>query len=278
MKSPLRPRIAGLFLILSMCFAGYAVTSSLGYFDSSYDLTLDNIPVNFTAEKTLYVDTQTNDRGFVVCDTYLLIRSQYLTFYDLNNSYEHEDSNLVIGAYCYATVPAQNATLDTIRPIDRFQLSSWNGTVTVSTSSYTTKRMVLQVNSSDNATLLIRAIGLDWPHRYRIHIDGIAQSNMLTASHAGEIEYNYTGAWSNHTITFSDMGAPVIVPTIYLNIIELFLIIGLFVTVAKVMILPVTSKQNVPPDVVTRNLIHAAIYIAIGLTAIGLVFNLFIGG
>ena len=84
--------------VVSVCLLGYVVMSVSGLgADPEYDLTVDNIPVNFSDNKTLYLDTQTNDRAFIIYNNYMQIRSQYLTFYDLNNSYAHEDVNLVIG-------------------------------------------------------------------------------------------------------------------------------------------------------------------------------------
>ena len=271
-------RIAVLALVCAIGFTGYAFMS-VGAFDSpDYDLVIDNIPCNFDLNKTLYIDTQTNDRGFVIYNDHLDIRSQYLTFYELNDSYEHDDINLVIGSYCYAYVPARNATLDTITEINRFQLSSWNGTVTVQRpTDYSTTRMVLTVNSTDNATLLIRAVGLHRNYEYRVFVDGHPEA-WLRVNSAQYIEYNYTGDWSTHTITFQLSGQATEVPALYLGLAQVMLCMGLFVVVIKSMIWPLKDpSKRVSSEQMTKTVIKAMIYIVIGLFMIVLTFKLFVG-
>src|SRR4030042_6089844 len=202
MRVGLSSKLACIAILGSVLLMGYTLMSVSGGADPEYDLTIDNIPVNFDDDKTLYLDTQTNDRGFVIYPDYMVIRSPYVTFYDLNNSYAHDDINYVIGSYCYTpAIPAQNATLDTITPVDRFQLSSWNGTVTVATTEYTTNRMVLTVNSTDNATLLIRCTGLHRNYEYKVYVDDhpVGYERVNSEQY---LEYNYTGDWSTNKTEF----------------------------------------------------------------------------
>ena len=183
-------KLAAIALVCLVGLMGYVVTSKAAM-SVDYDLVIDDMPVNFTDNKTLRIDTQTNDRGFVIYDDYLHIRSPYLTFWDFNETYDHEDVNLVIGQYCYAYVPAENLTLDSITEVDRFQLSSWNGTVSVQCVSDSADRMILEVNSTDNATLLVRAVGLHRNYEYRILVDDV-QIGWKTVNVNGWFEYNYT--------------------------------------------------------------------------------------
>lgn len=270
-------RILVALTIGSLCLMGYTVTYALAGADPEYDLTIDNIPVIFSGNKTLYLDTQTNDRGFLIYNDHLKIRSQYLTFYELNNSYEHEDVNYVIGGYCYTPIPAQNATLDTIVEINRFQLSSWNGTVTVGCTEYGTSRMVLQVNSTDNATLLIRAVELHRNYEYRVLVDDSPVA-WLRVNDGQYIEYNYTGDWwSNHTITFQQYGEAIEVPSQYLYLLEIMLCLGVVAVVVKAMVLPVVKNKPVSNEVYVRVAIKAMFYIIVALVMITLVFKLFVG-
>ena len=62
----------------------------------------------------------------------------------------------------------------------------------------------------------------------------------------------------------------------YLNIIQVFLYLGVFVVVSKEMLLPMRQRQ-MRPEEVTERLIKAAVYIVASLAIISLVFNLFIG-
>lgn len=271
-------RILVALTIGSLSLLGYVLTSVSGMnADPEYDLTIDNIPVNFDDDKTLYVDTQTNDRAFLIYNDYLQVRSQYLTFYELNNSYDHEDVNLIIGTYCYTpSIPAQNATLDSIIPIDRFTFYAWNGTVSVKCPSSDADSMTLEINSTDeDATLLIRAISLTYGHEYRVIVDGDTKE-WCRVNWQGYIEYNYTAGWSNHTITFLHIGGVTFVPNTYLNIIQVFLYLGVFVVVGKQMILPLRAKR-VSQKEFTNTIIHAAIYIVVSIAMISIVFKLFVG-
>lgn len=271
-------KLVSILLVVSASLLGYVLTSVSGMnADPDYDLTIDNIPVNFDDEKTLYLDTQTNDRGFVIYQDYLLIRSSYLTFYDLNDSYVHEDVNLVIGNYAYATVPARNATLDSITEINRFELSSWNGTVSVQCSAYGTTRMTLEVNSTDNATLLIRAVGLHRNYEYRVLVDD-QPVDWLRVNDAQYIEYNYTGEWSNHTISFVQYGQAVEVPSQSLYLIQVMLCLGVVAVVLKSMVLPlVKSRKTISNDILFKTTMKAMVYIVVALFMITLVFKMFVG-
>lgn len=279
MDMSLYGKLAAVALICSLTFSGYALTNARGFSmmaTPDYDLTIDNLPVNFTDEKTLYLDTQTNNRGFVIYQDHLRIRSQYLTYWDFNESYEHEDVCYVIGQYAYAYVPAENLTLDSITEINRFRLSSWNGTVTVSSSSYSPSRMVLHVNSTENASLLIEAVSLVFASRYHVYYDD-NYSHSLVVGASGIIAVNYTGPWSNHTITLSYAGSLTIVPSLYLNIIYVFLTLGVFITVTKTMVLPMRQK-SLRPGEVQKNLIKSAIYIVVASTLLCMMTDIFIGG
>ena len=268
-------RAVSIVLVTIIGIAGYAFTSAIAADAPQYDLTIDNMPVNFTAETTMRLDTQTNDRAFVIYEDHLRIRSQYLTFWDFNETYDHEDVNLVTGAYAYAVVPAMNLTLNSITEINRFQLSSWNGTVSVRCSEYGINRMTLLVNSSDNATLLIRAVDLSVGYEYRVLIDG-APTDWVRANWHDYFEYNYTGSWSNHTITFVLISGPTLVPQMYLYLIQVFLILGVFIAVSKKMILPLRHKE-LKPNETMKNLFQAAIYIAVSMALITIVFHMFVG-
>ena len=214
-------RILAICLVLSFSLTGFVVSSAMTD-PPTYDLTVDNIPVNFDDDKTMYVDTQTNDRAFLIYNDHLKIRSAYLTFWGFNETYEHEDICFVSGSYAYALVPAINLTLNSITEVNRFEFYAWNGTVGVQCSDYSTNRMTLQVNSTDNATLLIRPTGLTRNYEYRVVIDGNAVG-WAHVNSQGYFEYNYTGDWSNHTITFTLIGRITEVPAMYLNIIQIFL-------------------------------------------------------
>lgn len=269
-------KLASIALLSSVLLLGYTLMSVSGGADPEYDLTIDNIPVNFDGDTTLYVDTQTNDRGFVIYNNHLLIRSQYLTFWDFNETYEHEDVCYVTGSYAYATVPAQNLTLDSITEINRFQLSSWNGTVTVGCTEYSASRMTLQVNSTDNATLLIRAVELHRNYEYRVFVDDQPRE-WLKVNDAQYIEYNYTGDWSNHTISLLQYGQYTTVPSASLYMIQIFLILGVVFVVIKSLVWPLKDQKPVNLDILMRRFFYAGMYIAISSFAIILTFKLFVG-
>lgn len=271
-------RILVALTIGSLCLMGYTVTYALADADPEYDMTIDNIPINFDNDKTLYLDTQTNDRAFIIFDDYLQIRSSHLTFYDLNNSFPHEDINLIIGEYAYTpSIPAQNATLDSIRPIDRFEFWAWNGTVSVQCSEYGASRMTLEVNSTDNATIIIRCLDLHPNYDFRVIIDG-EPLGYLRVNYARYMEYNYSGDWSNHTITFVQVGQAFEVPASSLLMIELMLCLGVVIGVFGKMVMPlVTTKSTINNKVLFETVRDAVIYIVISLTLIGLVFKLFVG-
>ena len=268
-------RPAAAIIAAMICFAGYALMSEVRGASLEYDLVIDEIPLNFTSGHTMTLDTSTNDRAFIIHDDYLQIRSQYLTFWDFNETYEHEDVNLVVGPYCYAHVPAENLTLDSITEINRFQLSSWNGTVSVRCAEYDARHMKLIINSSDDATLLIRGCALTFGDEYRVLVDGNTV-DWVRVNWNRYFEYNYTGAWSNHTVQFINIGSATLVPNLYLNLIQVFLYLGVFVVVSKQMILPL-RKKNLQPEVITRRLIRAAIFIVVGLAFISIVFHQFVG-
>jgi hypothetical protein len=269
-------RLAALLMVAVLSCLGYTAMYAWAFADPEYDLTVDNIPVNFDGNKTLYLDTQTNDRGFVIYNDHLKIRSQYLTFWDFNESYDHEDVCLVNGSYAYATVPAMNLTLDSITEINRFQLSSWNGTVTVGCTEYSASRMTLQVNSTDNATLLIRAVELHRNYEYRVFVDDQPRE-WLKVNDAQYIEYNYTGDWSNHTITLLQYGQYITVPSASLYMIQLFLILGVVFVVIKLLVWPLRNQKPVNLDLLMRRFFYAGMYIVISSFAIILTFKLFVG-
>ena len=269
-------KLVAIVVVCAMCFMGYSLMSVLATDASGYDLTLDDVPCAL-GDDTLRLDTQTNDRAFLIFEDNVKIRSQYLTFYELNNSYEHDDINYVIDDYCYTPeIPAQNATLDTITEINRFQLSSWNGTVTVQRpTDYSENRMTLTVNSSDNATLMIRAVDLHRNYEYRIIVDDV-KVGWIRVNSAQYFEYNYTGDWSEHTITFQLMGMATEVPAQYLGLIQIMLCMGVFIVVVKSMILPL-KKPGISQAVMTKTMIKAAIYIVVSVSMIVIVFQMFAG-
>jgi hypothetical protein len=278
MDSYVANRALAILVALSILGLGYTLMSVSGGAAVDYDLTIDNIPVNFSAEKTMYLDTQTNDRAFIIYNDYLKIRSQYLTFYDLNTSYEHDDVNQVIGAYCYTTIPAQNATLDSITPVDMFELSSWNGTVTVSAVSTDLDHPTLEVNSTTNASLFIRVHGLHRNYEYKIFIDGHPElDSWVRVNDAQYIEYNYTGPWSLHTITFQKYGQAVEVDASSLLIIQIMLCLGVTLGVFKTMVLPLKDQKPIRSEILIKTFIKAGVYIVVGVTIIVLTFNLFVG-
>lgn len=270
-------KVGILAVILSGCYLGYTLMSVSGLSaDPEYDLTIDNIPVNFDDDKTLYVDTQTNDRAFVIYNNHLKIRSSYLTFWDYNESDSHEDICYVNGSYAYAIVPAANLTLDSITEINRFVLSSSDGTVGVQCISYDSDSMTLEINSTDaDASLTVRAVGLTYGHEYRVVVDGDTRS-WVRVNWQNYLEYNYTGDWSNHTLSFIHIGGVTFVPNTYLNIIQVFLYLGLFVVVAKQMVLPLKDKRISDKERM-NTLVKAAIYVVVGCSMISIVFHLFVG-
>ena len=237
----LKPMAAFIIAVLSLL--GYTITDVYGGASFDYDLVVDDMPVNFNDDVTMRIDTQTNDRGFVIYNDYLLIRSPYLTYWDFNETYEHEDVNLVNGSYCYAYVPAENLTLNSITEINRFRLSSWNGTVSVQCSEYGTDSMILEANSTDNATLLIRAVGLHRYYEYRVLVDS-APVAWVTTDVNGAFEYNYTADWSNHTIQFVLMGGIVEVPNAYLTLVQIMLCLAVALVVLKSMVLPLAKPDS----------------------------------
>ena len=270
-------RLFSIALVGSLALAGYGFMSILATEDITYGLTMDNVPVNFDDDLTLYIDTQTNYRRYMIFNDNLVIQSQYLTFYELNNSYEHDDINYVVGGYCYTPeIPAQNATLDTITEINRFQLSSWNGTVTVQRpTEYSTNRMELTINSTDNATLLVRAVGLHAGDEYKVFVDGEVQGWRWVNDYQ-YFDYNYTGDWSTHTVVFQFTGRAVEVPAQYLYLIEAMLCMGIFIAVMKEMVLPL-KKKDYRPEEITKALIKATMFIVVGMALVIVVFRMFVG-
>lgn len=275
-EGPNRFKILTVAMTFMLCLSGYFQMMAKGIASVDHDLVVSDMPVGFDNGKTMRIDTQTNYRSFVIYNDCLRIRSQYLTYWDFNETYEHEDVCYVIGEYVYAYVPPENLTLNSITEINRFQLSSWNGTVSVHSSQYSINRMTLIVNATTNASLLIRPVGLEFASRYRVLVDD-EEVTSCVVNMAGYFEYNYTGVWSNHTITLLYSGSLVIVPSTYLNIIYIFLTLGVFITVAKAMILPMRQKKLTPHQV-QRTLVRAGIYIVVASTLLITMTNMFIGG
>lgn len=277
MSFSLSAKVLSIALVCSASLLGYAMMSGGAGNAVDYDLAINNIPVEFDGNKTLYLDTQTNDRSFLIYNDYLQIRSQYLTYYDLNNSYEHEDVNLVIGDYCYTpAIPAQNATLDSVTMVDRFTFHAHNGTVSVKTTEYTSSRMTLEINSTDeNATLLIQANSLTYGHEYRVIIDGDTQG-WLRVNWDKYFQYNYSAGWSNHTVTFQDIASVTMVPNTYLQLTQTFLILGLWLSIAKYMVLPMKDRKMRPQDM-QKTVVKAMVYIVVGTAFIMVTFKMFIG-
>jgi len=198
-------RLVAIALILSFGVTGPSFVTVLASETPEHDLTIDNIPCNFNDNKTLYIDTQTNDRGFVIYNDYLLVRSHYLSFYDLNISDGHSDTNLVSGAYCYATIPAVNATLTDIREVNNIGFSTDSGSVTVSIIKNTRTLIKLRANSSNDAELNIFVYNLVPYDKYKLSVDG-DRVEMKKSNGNGSISFEYDGAWSSHTLTISYEG------------------------------------------------------------------------
>jgi len=198
-------RLVAVGLICSVVLTGFSLLSVLASVTPEYDLTMDNMPCNFDDNKTLYIDTQTNDRGFVIYNGYLLVRSHYLSFYDLNISDGHTDTNLVSGSYCYATIPAVNATLTDIREVNNIGFSTDSGSVTVSIIKNTRTLIKLRANSSNDAELNIFVYNLIPYDKYKLSVDG-DRVEMKKSNGDGSISFEYDGAWSSHTLTISYEG------------------------------------------------------------------------
>ena len=198
-------RLLAIVLVGSLTLTGFALVSVLAAETPEYDLTLDNIPCNFDNNKTLNIDTQTNDRGFVIYNEYLLVRSHYLSFYDLNISDGHTDTNLISGEYCYATIPAVNATLTNIREVNNIGFSTDSGSVTVSIIKNTRTLIKLRANSSNDAELNIFVYDLIPYDKYKLSVDG-DRVEMKKSNGDGSISFEYDGAWSSHTLTISYEG------------------------------------------------------------------------
>lgn len=199
-------RILVALIVGSLCFMGYTVTSVAwaGYADD-YDLTIGNIPVQFDGNKTLYLDTQTNDVGFVIYNAYLQVRSSHPHYYSLNITDGHANSNLVTGNYCYSMVASVNATLNNVYTYSNIDLSTDAGSVTVSVLKNTKQKIELRANSSNNASLNLYFSDLIPWDKYKFSVDGNRQS-MDKANETGQLEYEFDGSWSSHTLTLEYAG------------------------------------------------------------------------
>ena len=198
-------RIAVLALVCAIGLTGHTLMTTLAYASVSYDLTVDNIPCNFNDGKTLYIDTQTNDIGYVIYATSFQIRSTHPNTYELNISDGHRDTNLVSGDYCYATIPSVNATLVNVREIDNLGFSTDSGSVTVSILKNARTLIKLAVNSSNDARLNIFVYDLIPFDKYKLSVDG-DRVEMKKSNGDGSISFEYDGAWSSHTLTISYEG------------------------------------------------------------------------
>ena len=197
-------KVVAIALVCSICFMGYALTSSMALDTPDYDLTIDDMPVSL-GDETLRIDTQTNDRAFIIHSDYIQIRSQYLTFYDLNISDGHADTNIVSGNYCYATIASINATLVNVREVNNIGLSTDSGSVTVSVLKNTNTLIKLRVNSSNDAELNLFFYNLIPFEKYKLSVDG-ERIDMKKATGTGGIAFEYDGTWSSHTLTLSYEG------------------------------------------------------------------------
>jgi len=191
--------------VLLLSLSAFALMNGIASLPPDYDLVVDNLPCDFNDGKTLFVDTQTNHRDFVVYSDHLLIRSHYLSFYDLNISDGHRDTNLVSGDYCYATIPSVNATLVNVREIDNLGFSTDSGSVTVSILKNARTLIKLAVNSSNDARLNIFVYDLIPFDKYKLSVDG-DRVEMKKSNGDGSISFEYDGAWSSHTLTISYEG------------------------------------------------------------------------
>jgi hypothetical protein len=133
------------------------------------------------------------------------IFSPYMSFYDLNISDHHPDINLVSGAYCYATIPAQNATLTRIREVNNIALSSSGGSVTVSISRNEDAIIRLRVNSTSTPTLTVSLSGLVAGDRYQVTMDSTVVHDRIYASPNGTMTFSVDGPWSSHELSIIDM-------------------------------------------------------------------------
>ena len=143
-------------------------------------------------------------------------------------------------------------------------------------TEYSTDFMVLDVNSTDNATLLIRAVGLHRNYEYRVLVDD-APVAWLRVNSGQYIEYNYTGDWSNHTITFDMKGHITEVPAVYLNMILLFIILGATVSVIRSLVLPYKQGMKVSPKDQLKIIIKGVLFIAVASSLIVVLFKMFVG-
>ena len=191
--------------VLLLSLSAFALMNGIASLPPDYDLVVDNLPCDFNDGKTLFVDTQTNHRDFVVYSDHLLIRSHYLSFYDLNISDGHRDTNLVSGDYCYATIPSVNATLVNVREIDNLGFSTDSGSVTVSILKNTRTTVKLRVNSSNDASLNIFVYDLIPFDKYKFSVDS-HRVEIAKASESGTLVFEYDGVWSSHTLTISYEG------------------------------------------------------------------------
>jgi len=238
MRVGLSSKLACIAILGSVLLMGYTLMSVSGGADPEYDLTIDNIPVEFNDGKTLYLDTQTNDRAFVIFSDYLQIRSHYLTFYDLNISDGHSDTNLVSGDYCYATIPSVNATLNSIRPVNNIALSTDSGSVTVSVLKNTDRKIQLRVNSSNHASLNIQFYDLLPYDNYKFSVDGDRVSIDKT-NDQGVLEYSFDGPWTTHTLTLEYAGY------VYFNdFMVKMLAVGFVIALGAIMAVVILSRRN----------------------------------
>ena len=198
----IRCKIVAIAVLSSLCMVGYTLTA---YGGMDPDLVVDNTRCDFSDGKSLYIDTQTTSRSFVLSNTFLQIRSHYLSFYDLNISDGHADTNVVSGDYCYATIPSINATLIDVREVDNLGFSTDSGSATVALLKNTRTTIKILVNSSNDASLNIFVYDLIPFDKYKFSVDG-HRVEITKASESGSLIFAYDGDWSSHVLTISYEG------------------------------------------------------------------------
>ena len=202
MSAKLSVKLVSLFLVLSVCLLGYVSMSTQATTAPTYDLRIDSIPCLFDANKTMVLDFTSNYRAIIVYPDELQIRSHYLSFYDLNISDGHQDVNVVSGTYCYATIPAVNATLTKIREVNNIALGTSGGSVTVRVLENGPSKIKLRVNSTSNPTLFVNLTGMSASGgSYRVSIDSTDIIDRIYASPTGDLSFNFSGPWSSHILT-----------------------------------------------------------------------------
>jgi len=205
MESDTIVKLTTITLVISICSTSCILMGQrAGAVSPVINLTMDDFPCNMGSE-TMILDFETRDRGIMIQPSQILIRSHYLSFYDLNISDGHSDNNLVSGDYCYCAIPSQNATLTTIREVNNIGFSTDSGSVTVSIIKNTRTLIKLQANSSNDAELNIFVYNLVPYDKYKLSVDG-DRVEMKKSNGDGSISFEYDGAWSSHTLTISYEG------------------------------------------------------------------------